>query len=158
VPLKIRGSIYKACIRSVLLYGSETWALTKRLEELLRVNDSRMMRYMAGVKWEQRVPNEQVEDMCGVRQLRFRLRQGRLRWFGHVTRAGEESMLGRVKGMEVPESRPRSRLKTVWMENVRRDLSEFGLTEEEEARDRERWEGIIRRPTAVMGRRGRCKR
>jgi len=27
-PLKIRGSVYESCVRSVMLYGAETWALT----------------------------------------------------------------------------------------------------------------------------------
>ena len=28
VPLKIRGTIYRTCLRHVMLYGSETWAMT----------------------------------------------------------------------------------------------------------------------------------
>ena len=32
IPLAWRGMVFDACIRSVILYGRETWALTKRLE------------------------------------------------------------------------------------------------------------------------------
>jgi len=28
IPLKIRGSVYESCVRSVMFYGAETWALT----------------------------------------------------------------------------------------------------------------------------------
>jgi len=47
IPLKVRGSIYDSCVRSVMLYGAETWALTGILEEILNSCDSRMLRYMA---------------------------------------------------------------------------------------------------------------
>ena len=45
--------IYGACIRPVILYGAESWALTKKLKELIYRCDCRMLRYMAGVKWEE---------------------------------------------------------------------------------------------------------
>jgi len=36
IPLKIRDSVYKSCVRSVMLYGAETWALTGKLEDILK--------------------------------------------------------------------------------------------------------------------------
>ena len=51
IPLARRGIVFDACIRSVMLYGGETWALTKRLEGVLIGSrfgcDRRMLRYMA---------------------------------------------------------------------------------------------------------------
>ena len=35
IPLAQRGMVFYACIRSVMLYGGETWTLTKRLENVL---------------------------------------------------------------------------------------------------------------------------
>ena len=32
IPLKIRGSVYESCVRSVMLYGAETWEMTGRVE------------------------------------------------------------------------------------------------------------------------------
>ena len=49
MPLSRRGMVFDACIRSVMLYGGETWALTKRLQSVLVGCDARMLRYMAGV-------------------------------------------------------------------------------------------------------------
>ena len=34
-PLSIRGSAYESCIRSVMLYGSETWAMTMKDEDII---------------------------------------------------------------------------------------------------------------------------
>ena len=49
VPLTNRGGVYSSCVRSVLLYGAETWSLTKKQEEHIQSCDRRMLRYMAGV-------------------------------------------------------------------------------------------------------------
>ena len=49
IPLAQRGMVFDACIRSVLLHGGVTWALTKRLESVLVGCDRRMLKYMAGV-------------------------------------------------------------------------------------------------------------
>ena len=58
-----------ACIRSVLLYVGETWALTKRLESVLVGCDCRMLRYMAGITRRDRVSSEEVARRCWVGML-----------------------------------------------------------------------------------------
>ena len=64
IPLHHRGKVYAACIRSVMLYG-ETWALTARLEGILLSCDRRMLMYMAGVTWRDRVRSAEVARRCG---------------------------------------------------------------------------------------------
>ncbi len=46
IPLGSRAQVYKACVRSVFLYGAETWAMTKQLKALLIRCDVRMLRYI----------------------------------------------------------------------------------------------------------------
>jgi len=46
IPLQMRGSVYESCVRSVMLYGVETWALTGKLEYILKTCDCRILRYM----------------------------------------------------------------------------------------------------------------
>ena len=50
---------------------------------------------MAGLRWQDGRYNSEVAEMCGVENLSVKLRQGRLRWFGHVKRA-EGGVLGEV--------------------------------------------------------------
>ena len=60
ISLARRGMVFDACIRSVMLYGGETWALMKGLESVLVGCDRRMLRYMAGVTRRDRVSSEEV--------------------------------------------------------------------------------------------------
>ena len=47
--LKIRGSVQKneSSVRSVMLYGAETWQMKEEIENILKRCDRRMLRYMA---------------------------------------------------------------------------------------------------------------
>ncbi|MPC49071.1 putative methylmalonyl-CoA mutase, mitochondrial [Portunus trituberculatus] len=51
------------CVRSALLYRAETWALTYRLIDFLCSCDHRMLRYMAGVKWQDGRSSSEVEGV-----------------------------------------------------------------------------------------------
>ena len=65
-PLRIQGSVYESCVRSVMLYGSETWAMTKKDEVILRKCDRRMLICMAKVKLQDGVSCEEVAKRCGL--------------------------------------------------------------------------------------------
>ena len=145
IPLKSRAGVYEACIRSVLLYGSETWALSGRLLGVLRTCDRRMLRYMAGVGWQDGVTSGEVAERCGIKELELKLRQGRLRWFGHVRRS-EDSTAHMVEEMEVAGRRPAGRPKQTWWRCVQRDLDQLGVSEEL-VQDRREWRRVIARPT-----------
>ncbi len=93
IPLGIRAQLYRACVRSVLLYGAETWAMTKQHEALLIRCDVRMPRYLMGIRWHDGISNEEVVRRSGLAGLEELLRKTRLRWFGQVRRRREEHIL-----------------------------------------------------------------
>ena len=49
VGLRTKGRVFEACVRSALLYGADTWAMTRRLMDVLCRCDRKMLRYVAGV-------------------------------------------------------------------------------------------------------------
>ena len=48
--LKMKGRIYQSCVRSEMLYGSETWCLRENEMTILRRNEKAIRRPMCGVK------------------------------------------------------------------------------------------------------------
>ena len=65
-----------------------------------------MLRYMSRVRWQDSITNEEINRRCGVENLEHRLRKTWLRWFGHVKRRDENSILRRVMELEVEGRRP----------------------------------------------------
>jgi hypothetical protein len=54
---KTKIRIYKSCVRTVLLYGAETWKTDKRIESMLRGFEGRLLRRMLGFTWEDKISN-----------------------------------------------------------------------------------------------------
>ena len=49
-PLKMKGKVYRCCVRSAMLYGSETWCLKENEKAILRRTERAMVRAMCGQK------------------------------------------------------------------------------------------------------------
>jgi len=50
-----RGRLYSSCVRSSVLYGSETWPVRKENEVALQRAEMRMVRWMCDVKVKDKV-------------------------------------------------------------------------------------------------------
>ncbi|MPC32051.1 hypothetical protein E2C01_025353 [Portunus trituberculatus] len=46
-----------------------------------------MLKYMAGVRWQDRRSSIEVVEMCGIKDHSVELRKRKPRWFRHVKRA-----------------------------------------------------------------------
>ena len=103
IPLCHRAKVYEACIRSVMLYGSENWALSKKLEEVILRSDHRRLRYMAGISLHDSVASEEVLRRCGLCDVLKALNKGRMRLFGHVLRRNEDESLAKVGMVQAQE-------------------------------------------------------
>ena len=82
--------VYNSLILSILLYGSESWALTKKHRDKLRGLHRKCVRSMCRISmWhvqEYRITAQKLEDRLGVQSLGTYLVRRRLRWLGHVRR------------------------------------------------------------------------
>ena len=146
IPLKNRAIMYNTCVRSALLYASETWPLTQNLENCIRSCDRRMIRMITRTRLTDRTSSDELLHRCGLEDVLKVISVRRLRWYGHVARRSDVEELGRVFSMEVAGRRPRGRPRKTWMDCVNQDLIKIGANGED-ALDRQRWEQIIKRLT-----------
>ena len=82
--------MYKACVRSVLTYGAETWAMKAGVFQRLQATVRRMLRMICKVTLMDMVGSTVIASRVGVDDLEEHLRQKRLRWFGHIVRSDED--------------------------------------------------------------------
>ena len=66
--MKLKGMVYKTVITPALLYGAETWAKTRGQEARLEVNEMRMLRWMCGMTWRDKIRNEHIRGTTRVVQ------------------------------------------------------------------------------------------
>ena len=71
------------------------------------------------------------------------MREGRLRWYGHVMRRDQEFVRRKMMEMELLGKRRRGRPKRRFLDVVKEDIGEFGV-KETDVEDRKMWRMIIR--------------
>ena len=69
-------NVYKVCVISTLLYGSESWAMRAHQEKRSNVFDMRCLRYIPGITWQDKVTNKVVLEKAGILSLYTLLKQG----------------------------------------------------------------------------------
>ena len=69
VQTKIR--IFDSNVTSVLLYGSETWRLTKKIIAQLQTFTNRRLRCILGMWWSKKISNEELWQQANKRGLKL---------------------------------------------------------------------------------------
>ncbi|KAK3556519.1 hypothetical protein QTP70_008285 [Hemibagrus guttatus] len=86
ISARIKGKVYRTVVRPAMLYGLKTVSLRKRQESELEVAELKMLRFSLGVTRLDRIRNEYIRGTAHVGCLGDKVREARLRWFGHVQR------------------------------------------------------------------------
>ena len=143
MPVKLKLKIYRTVLRPILLYGAETWALRVKEEMLLERTEMRMLRWIKGISLLEKYTSEEIRKACGIIEIKLKVREARMRWYGHVFRREEDHDLRRVVDYKVQRRRPIGRPKIRWMETVEKDIRRLGL-QKEMVLQRSFWKSVVR--------------
>ncbi|GJR04941.1 hypothetical protein Tco_0527925 [Tanacetum coccineum] len=109
----------KVVIRPVMLYSSKCWPITKAQTNRVKVAELRMMRWTCGKTMLNMILNGVFRAELDVDTIIDNMREGRLRWFGHVKRRPQTSSIRRVEALLVDDSRRRGRPKLRWEDRLK---------------------------------------
>ena len=87
LPTKIK--LYKAAVVTTLLYGAESWTCYRRHVKMLDAFHMRHLRAILGIKWQDKITNNEVLQRAQVDGMEAMLMKIQLRWAGHVQRMGD---------------------------------------------------------------------
>jgi len=94
-----------------MLHGSETWPVRKENEVAVQRAQMRMVRWMCGVKLQDRIPSKGLRERLGLDDMISVLQQNRLQWYGHVLRKDDNDWVKKCMEYKVEGARPRGRPK-----------------------------------------------
>ena len=101
-PLKMNGKVYCCCIR----YGSEAWWLKENEKAILRRMKRAVVRTMCSQKVVDRKMTEEQMDMLGLKEIIDQIATANgVRWYGHVLRKDDDSVLRVALDLEVSGKR-----------------------------------------------------
>ena len=124
---KIR--VFRSLVLPVLLYGCETWTLTKDMGSRLNVFLTKSLRRILGYRWSDYVSNERLLRESRMRFVTCMIRERQLRLFGHVARFPGNDPAARVLSAREPTRwvRPRGRPHASWLQQIDRYFVEMGI-------------------------------
>ena len=126
---KVKGKMYKSVVRPAMLYGMETVAVTERQMGKMEVAELKIVGWALGVTRKNKIRNEYVRGTAKIAKLGDKLRNARLRWYGHVKRKEEDYMRKRMMEVAVPGRRKRGRPRRSRMDLVREAIERVGAGE-----------------------------
>ncbi|CAG9829236.1 unnamed protein product [Diabrotica balteata] len=156
---KTKITIYKTLIQPVLIYGSETWTISKADENLLLIFERRSLRRIFGGIcekgiWRRRYKYEiyhRYKYTFGGKDVVSLIKIGRLRWAGHLARSQQNNPPRRILMSQPVESRSRGRPKLRWRDGVDEDGKKIGAANWQQlAMDRTDWHNILGKVEALL--------
>ena len=96
INLKTKGKVYMALVVSILLYGSECWALRKKEEDALERFHNDCIRKMCCVsRWKQhihRITSSELRARVDLKTMRHYISVRVLSWAGNIIRMDRERL------------------------------------------------------------------
>ncbi|KAJ0509466.1 hypothetical protein HanIR_Chr11g0529131 [Helianthus annuus] len=108
-----------------------------------RASEMRMLRWMCGHTRLDRIRNNVFRERLEVASISDKIKEGILRWFGHVKRRQSIEPVRVVETLEVEGRRSRGRPKITWDERIRQDLQKLHLCKNM-VHDRSSWRRRIK--------------
>ena len=116
--------IYKAYIETTLLYNSETWTLTKSLENSLNAFHSRLLRISLNIKYPKIISNQKLYNITKETPITERIKKRRIALLGHILRLDPETPAQKaLQYFLTPHKRPVGRPPLTWIQLITQDLA-----------------------------------
>jgi hypothetical protein len=153
---KYKVIIYKTLIKPVLMFGAETWILSKADELRLGRFERKILRRIygpicEGAAWRSRY-NEELYHLYDETDLVTTIRITRLRWAGHIVRMQDNLPCKKIT-LDKPDDRRRvGRPNLRWMDGVMRDAERLGVRNwKSKVKDRDGWRRLLESTKTLHG-------
>jgi hypothetical protein len=136
-------------MRTIVVYGCETWVLEGSITERLSVFERKIRRIIFGPTKEDNgncriKTNIELDELLKHRNIINYVEAQRLSWFGHTNRMSETSIVKEIYKWKPFTGRPVGRLKSRWEDDVRNDLKKMKIIKwTGQVQDRLKWKGIV---------------
>jgi len=112
-------SILKTCVFSTMLYGCETWTVTKRCESQILSFERKCYRKILRIGWTQKVTNEELYRKIQLTEtLLQKVIQRKLRLFGHICRMNDSRKIKTLVFGMMDGSNKRGRPHREWSDDI----------------------------------------
>ena len=123
---KIR--IFNSNVKSVLLYGSETWRSTAASTKTIQVFINRCLRNITGIKWPEKISNKNLWKMTKQEPVMQIITTRKWRWIGHTLRKKNTNVTRHALEWNPQGNRKKGRPKNTWRRDLSHEAKKIGKT------------------------------
>ena len=123
---KIR--IFNSNVKSVLLYGSETWRTTKALSKKVQVFINKCLRRILGIKWQDKISNEEILARTEQTPVDVVIKNRKWRWIRHTLRKNRSCIAKQALKWTPQGTRHQGRPRKTWKRGVETELKMTSLS------------------------------
>lgn len=138
--------IFRTNVTSVLLYGCQTWKVTKTVSAKLQVFINRCLRRILNVRWPDTISNEELWRMAQTTPVTHIIKKRKYGWIGHTLRKASNNISRQALEWNPQGNRKRGRPRMTWRRSVEKELQEEGKSWGEAkrmAQNRVRWRAFV---------------
>lgn len=139
-------NIFNSSVKSVLLYGCETWKVTESISSKIQVFINKCLRKINRIFWPNRISNADLLSISNQTPIAHEIRRRKWTWIGHTLRK-DMSNIAKASLQWNPQGRRNvGRQKTTWRRSVEAEHRQRGLTWPQIrhiAQDRTSWRAFV---------------
>ncbi len=123
---KIR--IFNTNVKSVLLYGSETWRVTNTNTKKLQSFTNKCLRNILNIRWPEVISNEQLWDRTRQNPIDIDVKKRKWGWIGHTLRKPVTNVTRQALSWNPQGRRKVGRPKQTWRRSVNAEVNAAGTS------------------------------
>ena len=144
--IKTKIRIFNSNVKSVLLYGAETWRNTVSTTNKIQTFINTCLRRILHIRWPDRIRNEDLWQRTNQQPVDQEIIQRRWRWIGHILRKPVSSTTRQSLTWNPQGKRKRGRPRNSWRRDLDDDVRRMGHSWsqiERTAQDRKAWRSLV---------------
>lgn len=140
IPMTAKTKLHDTCILPCMIYGCQTWALTKRNMEKLETCQHGIERSILHIKRKDRQRLVTIRAKTKIYDVKTKIREQKWRWCGHMARNKFRKWTNDITDWYPRDGkRKRGRQHLRWVDDIE---SLAGTTWQRKAIDRKIWKGM----------------
>ena len=146
LSLRNKIRIFNTNVKSILLYGSDTWRVTKTNTHKLQTFINRCLRNILSIRWPEVVPNEELRDKTNQAPIEMDIKKRKWGWIGHTLRKPVDNITRQALDWNPQGKRKVGRPKQTWRRSVDTEAKAAGKTWaglKKISKNRVRWRGLV---------------
>ncbi len=146
ISLNTKVRLFNTNVKTVLLYGSETWRTTKGLLNKLQTFVNKCLRRICNIRWPEKVSNLDLWKRTNQITIEKEILRRKWTWIGHTLRKPADTITRQALQWNPQGQRKRGRPQNTWRRATTTEMEKAGYTWkqlERVAQDRPKWRRLV---------------